>query len=99
MIPSKGHQTLRTLLSPMITEHFPFYYDNDWLKHLPLTLLEKYMTPLFLSALYMDDSSLILSKRINHRLKKIYISSCIVLYLQCYVKEALEKLPVKINIV
>lgn len=88
----KDKQTLVSASVPLMTELFSYYYDNDGNKHIPLQLLKNCVSNFFVATLYMDDGSLLISKRINHRMKKIYLSSVIALYLQCYTKVELEQL-------
>jgi hypothetical protein len=48
--------------------------------------------PYFLAAIYLDDGSLSISNRINHRSKKIYLTPYIFLYIQNYTKDQLQSL-------
>jgi hypothetical protein len=45
-----------------------------------------------LAAIYLDDGSLSISTRVNHRLKRIYLTPHIFLYLQNYPKDQLQSL-------
>jgi len=83
---------LRSKSLPLFTSLFPFFYDETGEKHIPIDLLKYCTSFYFLLVLYLDDGSLILSKRINHRSKKIYLMPAISFYLQCYKKNELELL-------
>ncbi|WP_307342455.1 DNA endonuclease [Metabacillus malikii] len=83
-------QTLRSKSLPLFTDLYPYFYDKDGLKHIPPKLLEHCTSIYFLIVLYLDDGSLILSKRINKRKKLIYLMPSIAFYLQCYRKDELE---------
>ena len=88
---TKNSQTMRSKSDPLFTELFPYFYNNHS-KQMPIKLLKYCTSPYFLTALYLDDGSLSISKRINHRTKKIYLTPHIFLYLQNYPKEELEVL-------
>ncbi|WP_299743065.1 DNA endonuclease [uncultured Rossellomorea sp.] len=88
---TKKSQTMRSKSDPLFTELFPYFYSNRS-KQIPIKLLKYCTSPYFLTALYLDDGSLSISKRINHRNKKIYLTPHIYLYLQSYPKEQLEVL-------
>jgi hypothetical protein len=76
--------TLRSRSHPMFTELYQLFYINNKSKCIPKKLLPLCTDPHFLTILYMDDGSLSLSKRINHRKKLIYVTPHIYLYLQNY---------------
>ncbi|MDX8343218.1 DNA endonuclease [Rossellomorea sp. YZS02] len=88
---TKKSQTMRSKSDPLFTELFPYFYTNHS-KQIPIKLLKYCTSPYFLTALYLDDGSLSISKNINHRKKKIYLTPQIFLYLQNYTKEELEVL-------
>jgi LAGLIDADG DNA endonuclease family len=88
---TKKSQTLRSKSDPLFTELFTYFYTNHS-KQIPIKLLKYCTSPYFLTALYLDDGSLSISKRINHRNKKIYLTPQIYLYLQNYPKKELEVL-------
>lgn len=85
-------QSVRSRSLPLFTELYPHFYDDGGSKHLPLSLLSYCTLPHFLSILYMDDGSLCISPRINKRMKKIYLTPHIYLYLQCYPPDELQLL-------
>jgi LAGLIDADG DNA endonuclease family len=88
---SKKSQTMRSKSDPLFTELFPYFYTNHS-KQIPIKLLKYCTSPYLLAALYLDDGSLSISKIINHRNKKIYLTPHIFLSLQNYTKEELELL-------
>ncbi|MGD6848912.1 DNA endonuclease [Rossellomorea aquimaris] len=88
---TKKSQTMRSKSDPLFTELFPYFYNNHS-KQIPIMLLKYCTSPYFLVALYLDDGSLSISKRINHQNKKIYLTPHVYLYLQNYPKEELEVL-------
>jgi hypothetical protein len=88
---TKKSQTMRSKSDPLFTELFPYFYNNQS-KQIPIKLLKYCTSPYFLIALYLDYGSLSISKRINHRNKKIYLTPHIYLYLQNYPKKELEVL-------
>ncbi|PIC75938.1 hypothetical protein CSV74_13455 [Sporosarcina sp. P19] len=59
------------------------------IKQLPLSILEKLDDLHSLATIYMDDGSLLLTTRVNHNHKKIYITPHIALYLQSFTYEEL----------
>lgn len=88
---TKNSQTMRSKSDPLFTELFPYFYNNQS-KQIPIKLLKYCTSPYFLTVLYLDDGSLSISKRINHRNNKIYLTPHIYLYLQNYTKDELEVL-------
>lgn len=72
---------------------FTLFYPNNK-KHIPFELLDSVHHPDFLLTLHLDDGSLLLSKRLNHRKKEIQFTPHIVLYLQVFSKEQLEQLVI-----
>lgn len=74
-------QTLRSASLPMFTKLYPHFYDETGSKKILTELLTYCTHPLFLAVLYLDDGSLSLSNRINHRKKLIYLTPHIFLYL------------------
>ncbi|MBR3061803.1 MAG: endonuclease [Exiguobacterium sp.] len=78
---------------PLMTKLFPLFYPNNK-KHIPFELLEDIHHPSFLLTLYLDDGSLLLSKRFNHKKKEIQFTPHVALYLQAFSKEQLEQLAV-----
>ena len=76
---------------PLMTSLFPLFYPNNK-KHIPFELLDGVHHSAFLLTLYLDDGSLLLSKRFNHRKKEIQFTPHIALYLQAFSKEQLEQL-------
>lgn len=69
----------------------PLFYPNDK-KQIPFELLEDIDHPSFLLTLYLDDGSLLLSKRFNHDKKEIQFTPHIAFYLQAFSKQQLEQL-------
>ncbi|WP_255406637.1 hypothetical protein [Sporosarcina sp. P18a] len=59
------------------------------IKQLPLSILEKLDDLHSLATIYMDDGSLLLTTRVNHNCKKIYITPHIAIYLQSFTYEEL----------
>lgn len=72
---------------PLITELYPYFYP-DHKKIIPFELLSRCAHPLFLLILYLDDGSLMISKRTNHT-NQLYVTPSIALYLQSFAKEEL----------
>lgn len=83
---------------PIFTELERFFYSDNRIKRLPIEILKDCILPSFLATLYMDDGSLSISYRINHRLKKVYLTPHIYLYLQSLTKPDLEILKEHISI-
>ncbi|WP_342512992.1 DNA endonuclease [Sporosarcina sp. FSL K6-1522] len=89
------NETKSELLSrslPLFTELEQLFYNSNRVKRIPKQILESCILPQFLATLYMDDGSLSITYRINHRLKKIYLTPHIYLYLQSFSKSDLEPL-------
>lgn len=82
----------------MFTELEPPFYDENRTKRITQNLISQCTLPIFLAVLYMDDGSLSISYRVNHRLKKIYLTPRIYLYLQCFSKECLMYLKSHLHI-
>lgn len=59
------------------------------IKQLPLSVLDKLDDLHSLATIYMDDGSLLLTTRINHNHKKIYITPHVALYLQSFTYDEL----------
>jgi LAGLIDADG DNA endonuclease family len=88
---TKKSSTLRSKSSALFTELYPHFYEKN-AKQIPLQLLKYCTLPYFLAAIYLDDGSLSISTRVNHRAKKIYLTPHIFLYLQNYTKDQLQAL-------
>lgn len=78
--------------SPLFTKLYPLFYTPSGDKKIPLSLLSDCTLPHFLAILYMDDGSLCITTRINHKNKIIYLSPQIYLYLQNYPLNQLRSL-------
>ena len=76
----------------MFTELEQLCYGQDRLKRIPDVILKDCTLPHFPAVLYMDDGSLSITHRVNHRLKKIYLTPHVYLYLQSFSKSNLELL-------
>ncbi|WP_047795062.1 LAGLIDADG DNA endonuclease [Exiguobacterium sp. JLM-2] len=76
---------------PLMTRLFPFFYPNNK-KHIPFELLKDIYHTACILTLYLDDGSLLLSKRFNHKKKEIQFTPHIAFYLQAFSKEQLEQL-------
>lgn len=72
---------------PLMTELYPYFYPHHK-KVIPFDLLSRCAHPLFLLILYLDDGSLMISKRINQN-NLLYATPSIALYLQSFSKEEL----------
>jgi len=72
---------------PLFTELYPYFYPSDQ-KDVPFALLPSCNHPLFLLTLYLDDGSLIVSKRLTSK-KQLIVSPTIALYLQSFPKQSL----------
>lgn len=82
--------TVHSKSLPLFTRLYPNFYKPNGIKTLPPeSIMKLCQNPYFLAILYMDDGSLCISTRINHRKKLIYLTPHIYLYLQCYQKEEL----------
>ncbi|WP_417898902.1 DNA endonuclease [Bacillus haimaensis] len=81
-------QTVRSASQPLFTNLYTLFYKDNC-KQIPSDFLHLCTYPHFLAILYMDDGSLSISHRVNHRNKKIYLLPHIYLYLQCYEKNQL----------
>ncbi|HLR09755.1 MAG TPA: hypothetical protein VK120_00015 [Sporosarcina sp.] len=64
------------------------FYANR-IKKIPLDFLQGINDPHFLLTLYLDDGSLMISHKVNHRKKYIYLTPHIALYLQCFYRSEL----------
>ncbi|MBM7600948.1 hypothetical protein JOC34_003369 [Virgibacillus halotolerans] len=84
--------TLRSKSSQLFTELYPLFYNAKGQKQIPVSLLPRCILPHFLAALYMDDGSLCITSRINHRKKIIYLTPQVYLYLQNYSFQDLTQL-------
>ena len=73
------------------------FYTSERIKQIPLHLIKNINDPHFLMTLYLDDGSLMISHRVNHRNKKIYILPHIALYLQNFKKEELGQFTYWLN--
>jgi hypothetical protein len=85
---TKKSSTLRSKSCALFTELYPHFYEKN-AKQIPLQLLKLCTSPYLLAVIYLDDGSLSISTRVNHRLKKIYLTPHIFLYLQNYTKDQL----------
>lgn len=65
---------------------------NRRTKRLPKNQLDNLTDLHSLATIYMDDGSLLLTTRVNHNQKKIYITPHIALYLQCFTFDELSLL-------
>lgn len=72
---------------PLFTELYPYFYPFDQ-KDIPFDLLPLCNHPLFLLTLYLDDGSLIVSKRLTSK-QQLVVSPTIALYLQSFSKQSL----------
>jgi len=72
---------------PLMTELYPYFYPHHK-KVIPFELLSRCTHPLFLLTLYLDDGSLMISKRTNQS-NQLYVTPSIALYLQSFSKEDL----------
>ncbi|HBQ75453.1 MAG TPA: endonuclease [Exiguobacterium sp.] len=75
---------------PLFTELYPYFYPSDQ-KDIPFALLSLCNHPLFLLTLYLDDGSLIVSKRYTSK-QQLIVSPTIALYLQSFSKQSLTLL-------
>lgn len=89
---NKNKSELLSKSLPLFTELEQLFYDEKRFKRIPNLVLPDYTLPVFLATLYMDDGSLSISYRVNHRLQKIYLTPHIYLYLQSFKKSNLETL-------
>lgn len=80
--------TLRSASSPFFTNLYNLFYINGS-KVIPELVYSYCKLPHFLAVLYMDDGSLSITPRINHRTKKVYLTPQIYLYLQSFKTEDL----------
>lgn len=71
----------------LFTELYPYFYPSDQ-KDIPFDLLPLCNHPLFLLILYLDDGSLIVSKRYTSK-QQLIVSPTIALYLQSFSKQSL----------
>ncbi|MGM7634569.1 DNA endonuclease [Bacillus sp. Hm123] len=83
-------QTLRSRSLSLFTQLYPYFYQESGQKQIPTQLLPDCTSPYFLAILYMDDGTLSITKRINHRKQKIYLTPAITLALQNYPRHQLE---------
>lgn len=67
---------------PLLTELYPLFYPQH-LKVIPMSLLPRCEHLLFLLTLYLDDGSLMISKRLNRK-GQLFVTPSIALYLQSF---------------
>lgn len=79
---------------PLFTELHSQFYQNG-VKIIPENLLPQMTHPLFLTTLFLDDGSLILSKREAHT--TLFLHPAIVIYTQCFTRVENELLKDHIN--
>lgn len=75
--------------SDLFTELEGLFYCEKRIKIIPAQLLHYCILPHFLTVLFLDDGSLSISYRVNDRLKKIYLTPHIYLYLQSFQEDEL----------
>ncbi|MGG3450565.1 hypothetical protein [Domibacillus aminovorans] len=83
-------QTLRSKSSLLFTDLYPHFYNDRGQKCIPKRLLPLCTLPHFLAVLYMDDGTLSITKTINHRKRKIYLTPSIQLALQNFPRDQLD---------
>lgn len=71
----------------LFTELYPYFYPSDQ-KDIPFELLPLCNHSLFLLTLYLDDGSLIVSKRFTSK-QQLIVSPTVALYLQSFTKQSL----------
>lgn len=86
------NQELKSRSLPLFTELYSHFYDERGNKQIPYMLLDECKHLFFPAILYMDDGSLCITPRINHRLQRIYVTPHIYLYLQNYPVNQLQLL-------
>lgn len=84
-----NNTTLRSKSLPLFTSIYHDFYDDNRNKMIPERYLRLCTNSIFLFVLYMDDGSLSITKKINHRLKRVYLTPHIYLYLQSFQKQDL----------
>lgn len=82
--------SLWSMLEPLFYE--PPHDEGSRIKHIPQSLLHRLNDLHGLMALYLDDGSLMISHRVNHRLHKVYITPHLAFYLQNFTYEELQML-------
>ena len=82
-------QSIYSKSLPIFTEMYSHFYDPNGNKKIPERLLFLCNQLHFLAVLYMDDGSLSISRSINHRKKRIFLTPHIFLYLQNYPRDQL----------
>ena len=88
---------LRSCSHPYFNQLHNDLYDDNNIKILKPSFLKQCTSLYFLLALYLDDGSLMITKRINHRQKKIYLTPSIVLYTLNFTREENNLLKDHIN--
>jgi hypothetical protein len=88
---------LRSCSHPYFNQLHRDLYDDNNIKVLKSSFLKQCTSLYFLLALYLDDGSLMITKRINHRQKKIYLTPSIVLYTLNFTREENNLLKDHIN--
>lgn len=89
--------TLRSKSHPMFTELYELFYSRSGKKCIPKNILNLCTAQHFLTIIYMDDGSLSISRRVNHRKKFVYITPHIYLYLQNFPHDQLAFLKTHIK--
>ena len=83
----KNGTVISSKVDSLWSELEPLFYkvsseEKTRIKRIPISLLDRLNDLHSLATLYMDDGSLLISYRVNHRLRKIYLTPHLALYLQ-----------------
>lgn len=83
-------QCLVSKSNSLFTKLYSYFYNEAGEKRLPSELLESCTLPYFLAILFLDDGSLSISRRVNHKKQIIYLTPHIYLYLQNFLPTDLQ---------
>lgn len=99
---NKKGNIITSKVAPLWSTFEPLFYKyspkkNARIKRIPQSLLN-YLNDLHgLATIYLDDGSLMISRRVNHRLGKVYLTPHLALYLQNFTFSELQALSIKIE--
>lgn len=88
--PKGGYLVSKSM--PLFNMLYAYFCNTFGEKRVPKELFRYCKLPHFLAILYLDDGTLSISKRINHRKKLIYLTPHIYLYLQSFSQNDLKEL-------
>lgn len=99
---NKKGDIISSKVAPLWSTFEPLFYEyspkkNARIKRIPQSLLHHLNDLHGLATIYLDDGSLLISHRVNHRLRKIYLTPHLALYLQNFTYPELQALSNQVN--